>query len=355
MKKIYWGIMLVVLFITGCGKEEAPKVVESKKVVTAPVETREIQDVSSADSVAIPKNKVNHVIDTSGTVQKLYKKNGERVNKGDLIITLKDSTVEAEFRSAKASLEASKSSVIAAENNYQKFQRLYNKQLVSEMEYLVYKTKFTDAQGDYLNKKARYEDAKDNYDKLNRVASIDGILGNLFVKEGNEVVKGDMLFTVIDETEMELSSDFPGKWFSTLKVGGDALVYVSDLDGKEFKGYIKEINPIADPSTKKYKVKIGVPNIDGMIKDGMYAKSIIPAGKRTTLTVPQKSVVVRSLLSYVYLVQEGQAKRLEIATGTVQEPFIEILTDKVKAGDKVIVDGTFGLADGEKVEEVQAK
>ncbi|MGL4688337.1 MAG: efflux RND transporter periplasmic adaptor subunit [Fusobacteriaceae bacterium] len=352
MKSFFYAILMSTLILSGCGgKVEEEKASPAKDVVTTEIKIKEIIDQYDGSAVAVPKNKIDHIMDTTGTIIKLYKKNGDLVKKGDLIITLKDSATEAEYLSAKASLESAKSTFSTTKNNFGKYQILYEKQLISESEYLDYKNRNTDSQGDYLAKKARFADAKDNFDKLKRVALTDGVVGNLFVKIGNDVKKGDLLFTVIDETEIEVSVDFPGKWFSSITLGGEATVEVSDLGGKIFKGYIKEINPVADIETKKYKVKLGVPNIDSSIKDGMYIKATVPAGKRNTLVVPEKSVFVRALLSYVYLEENGVAKRVEVISGTINSPMIEISSVEIKEGDKVVVDGIFGLNDGDKIKE----
>ncbi len=356
MKKFFYAILMSVLILSGCGKKvEEEKIVPPKQVVTMEIKTKEIVDQYDGSAVAISKNKINHIIDTAGTVVKLYKKNGESVKKGDLVIKLKDSTTEADYLSAKANLESAKSTLSTTTNNFKKYQILYDKQLVSETEYLDYKNRYTDSQGAFLAKKAHFEDAKDNFDKLTRVALTDGVVGNLFVKIGNDVKKGNLLFTVVDETEIEVSVDFPGKWFSNINLGGEAVVEVSDLGGKTFKSYIKEINPVADPETKKYKVKLGVPNIDSSIKDGMYIKATVPAGKRNVLVVPEKAVLVRSLLSYIYVEKNGVAKRVEIISGTINSPMIEISSNEIKEGDKVVVDGLFGLNDGDKIKETLEK
>ncbi|MGL5965077.1 MAG: efflux RND transporter periplasmic adaptor subunit [Fusobacteriaceae bacterium] len=361
-KKIASLMLILSLLFTGCKKEakEEVKAEELKKVVATKVVRRELTDKYEADSIAIPKEKVNYIAESSGIVVKLNKKNGDRVKTGDIIIERTDATVEAEYNSARATYQAAKETLQTASKNHDKYKRLYDKGNASEKEYTDVRDRFTDAEGNFLTKKAKFEDVQDRYNKLKRMAKNDGIVGNLFAKVGNKTEKGDILFTVIDETEMEALVDFPGKWFSKLLLGGEATVIIPELENRELKGYIKEINPIADSETKKYKVKIGIPNIDptsqgAMVKDGMYLKAIIPAGKRNALMVPQKSVQVRSLLSYIYLVKDGVAKRIEIIPGTVNAPFVEISSEVLNEGESVVVDGIFGLNDGDKIQEIENK
>ncbi|MCB8651131.1 TolC family protein, partial [Fusobacterium ulcerans] len=72
------------------------------------------------------------------------------------------------------------SSLNIAKNNYQKFESLYEKELVSYLEYIGYENTYVSAKGNYEAAKASYENAKSDYDKLFRKAEIDGIVGNLF-------------------------------------------------------------------------------------------------------------------------------------------------------------------------------
>lgn len=360
MRKVFYGLLVGAIILTGCGKkvEEKVKTVEAKKVISVIADKRVITDTYEGDAVATPKNKIDHLSDSEGNVVKIYKQNGDKVEKGELIVTLRDSKVESNYFSAKASFDSAKASLDVTSNNFKKYQKLYERQLVSESEYLDYKNRYTDAEGNFLAKKATFVDAEDKFKKLTRVAETKGVVGNLFLKEGNEVKNKDRLFTVIDETEMEISLDFPGKWFSKIKLGAEATIKVSDLENKEFKGYIKEINPVADSETKKFKIKVAVPNIESMsngdlIKDGMYVKASIPAGEREVLTVPQQAIVVRSLQNYVFLVKEGESKRVEVTPGTIESPFVEITSENLKLGDRVIVEGIFGLLDGDKIEEIQ--
>lgn len=352
MKKIYLLLLAVALFVS-CGKkdkQEDVKVEEVKKNVrVVDVKKDRIADTYIADSTVVPKEKVDHTIDAEGTVKKIHKKNGDAVKKGEVIVELTDSATEANYLSTKAGLAAAKASYDAAKNNYDKYKILYGKQLVSQLEYLEYQNRFTDAQGKYLAKKAELEDVQDRYSKLTRRADIDGVVGNLYLKLGNKVKAKENLFTVVDDREVEVYVDFPGKWYSRLTPGTEAFIAVSDLGNKEFKGYVSEINPVANAETRKFAVKITVPNRTSEIKDGMYAQAKVPAGDREAMIVPQEAVFVRDLVHYAFIVKEGAAKRIQVEAGAVEEPNIEIMSSDINPGDEVVVEGLFGLSDGDKL------
>jgi RND family efflux transporter MFP subunit len=352
IKKI--GLILsLVIFLVACKKEDAVnknKIEEIRKnVKVVDVKKDKIADTYVSDSIIVPKEKVDHTIDADGKVKNIHKKNGDIVKKGEIIVELTDPTTEANYFSTKAGLAAAKAAFDVAKNNYEKYQILYKKDLVSQLEYLEYKNRFTEAQGKYLAQKAEMEDAQDKYFKLTRRAEIDGVVGNLYLKLGNKVKAKETLFTVVDDRDVEVYVDFPGKWYSRLKPGNIAYIEIPDLDGKEFKGFISEINPVANTETRKFSVKLTIPNPNLEIKDGMYAQARIPAGVREAIVVPQEAVFIRDLIHYAFIAKDGVAKRVQVETGAIEEPNIEIISSSILPGDEIIIEGLFGLTDGDKL------
>ncbi|MGL4997483.1 MAG: efflux RND transporter periplasmic adaptor subunit [Cetobacterium sp.] len=336
MKKGLLILSAAVLLVTACGKkEEVVLEVAKKPIEVVKVFKEEVSDVYTTDGSLVPQEKVDHTLETQGTVASVLKKNGDFITKGELVVKFTDLKVESSYEAAKFNLESTK-------NNYEKFNKLYEKQMVSQLELLSYKDAYTNAVADYTSKKS-------NFDKLTRKSEITGLIGNLSLKSGNIVDANAVIFTVVDENMMEITVDFPGYWLSNIKEGSPVIVTVSDLGGKNFNGVIKSINPIANSETKKFPIKISIDNKSRDLKDGMYTKVVIPTQKRNGLVVPQESVFIRDLLSYVYKIENGKAKRVEVKTGATVKPNIEIISEDLAIGDLVVSNGIFGLSDGDEV------
>ncbi|MGL5703483.1 MAG: efflux RND transporter periplasmic adaptor subunit [Cetobacterium sp.] len=336
MKKGLFILSAAAMLVTACGKKEEAVVEKVKKpVVVSEIVKQEVADVYTTDGSLVPQEKVNHTLDTQGTVAVVLKKNGDFVKKGEVIVRFTDAKVQSSFEAAKFNLQSTK-------NNYEKFNKLYEKQMVSQLEFLSYRDAYTNAVADYASKES-------NFDKLTRKSEITGLVGNLNLKSGNIVEANSTVFTVVDEDMMEITVDFPGYWLNSVKEGSPVTLMVSDLGGKEFEGKIKSINPIADSETKKFPVKLSVDNKSKQLKDGMYTKVVIPTEKRESLVVPQESVFIRDLLSYVYKIENGKVKRVEVKTGATVKPNIEVISNELQVGDLIVADGIFGLADGDEV------
>ncbi|MDP0493621.1 MAG: efflux RND transporter periplasmic adaptor subunit [Fusobacterium sp. JB021] len=339
MKKIILSLSLILTFLfVGCGdkkSENKPKE-QIKYVKTEEVKEREISKIFKSDAVLEAHKIVDHKIEKGGTVVEILKKNGEKVKKGEIIMKLKDTSTEEEYYSTKSLYKV-------AENNYNKFKRLYNKKLISYLEYVNY-------ENNYVTAKANYEKAKDNYEDLFKKAEINGIVGNLFSKIGDELDSNSVLFTIVDDSIIEAYVGFPAEWLNQIKVNGSVNINIPSIN-KKYNGNIVEINPIADKTTKKYMIKVAMNNEDNLIKDGMYSYITVPVGKNKTMTVSDESIFIKDLLHYVYIVRDGVARLVEVEIGSQNTPYTEISSDKIKLGDKVVVKGIFGLEDGMKVKE----
>lgn len=356
IKKITYGLAFSILLLTACGKKENVELEKVKKVVEiSKVERNTISDIYLSDGTLEPREKIEHTLDTQGTVVSILKKNGDFVKKDEVVVTFKDSDAKASYQTAKANYEAAKSNFESSKNNFKKFKTLYDQQMISQIEYLNYKDQYSNAEGEYNSKKAIYEKEKTNFEKLERRADIDGYIGNLNLKSGNIVNSSTSLFTIVNEKKMEVTVDFPGYWLNKLKVGSEVNVYVADLKDKEFKGKIEEINPIANSDTKKFPVKIVIENRDKELKSGMYSKVKISTEKREGILVPQEAVFIRDLLSYVYKIENGKARRVEVVTGATSKPNIEIIRGDLQPEDEVVSEGIFGLSDGDEVEIINKK
>lgn len=355
MKKLLFLALTSALIFAGCGKKEEAKPVEKiKYVVTEPAQMRKMSQIFKTDAVLEPEGKINHKTEKGGTIEKILKRNGDTVKKGELVMELSDSATESTYFSAKANYLSSEASYKIARNNFNKFKALYNKQLISHLEYVEYENAYVNSKGSYESAKASYENAKNDYDKLFRKADIDGVVGNLFGKVGNEVSADEIVFTVVDDDMMESYVGFPAEWLSQIQVGGPVTVEVAAA-GKTVEGKILEINPIADTDTKKYMIKIGIENADKAVKDGMYAYVTVPVGELDVLSIEDSAIFIRELINYVYKVENGVVRRVEVKPGATNLPYTAITSEAVKEGDIIVVDGIFGLEEGDKVQEQVAE
>ena len=362
MKKILTMFLAASLLLVACGKDKEEEKKDTKQEVVATEEQQAVKTVEVAavtkremsklfESSAVwePLAKVDFSTDKGATVEKIYKKNGEYVKKGEVIVKLSDAQTEADFLQAKANYQSATSNYNISRNNYQKFKTLYDKQLISYLEFSNYEATFTSAQGNLEVAKAAYMNAQNSYSKLVARAEISGVVGNLFIKEGNDIAAKEVLFTILNDKQMQSYVGITPEAISKVKIGDEINVRIDAL-AKEYKAKITELNPIADSTTKNFKVKLALDNPDGEIKDGMFGNVIIPVGESSVLSIEDEAIITRDLVNYVFKYEDGKAKQVEVTVGATNLPYTEISSPEVKEGDKIIVKGLFGLQNNDKVE-----
>lgn len=360
MRKLLTILLVTSLLLVACGKNKEAKdtknnaavtetEISAKSVEVAEVTTREMSKLFESSAVWEPLAKVNFSTDKGGTVEKIYKRNGEIVKKGEIIVKLSDAQTEADFLQAKANYQSATSNYNIAKNNYQKFKTLYDKQLISYLEFSNYEATFTSAQGNLEVAKAAYMNAQNSYSKLVARAEINGIIGNLFIKEGNDIAAKETLFTILNDKKMQAYVGVTPEAISKVKIDDEINVKIDAL-AREYKAKITELNPIADSTTKNFRVKLTLDNPDGKIKDGMFGNVVIPVGESSVLSVEDEAIITRDLVNYVFKYEDGKAKQVEVTLGATNLPFTEISSPEIKEGDKIIVKGLFGLQNNDNVE-----
>ena len=159
MKKLLTILLATSLLVVACGKDKETK--DAKNEAAKPVEvsavtTRQMSKLFESSAVWEPLAKVDFSTNKGATVEKIYKRNGEYVNKGEVIVKLSDAQTEADFLQAKANYQSATANYNIARNNYQKFKTLYDKQLISYLEFSNSEATFTSAQGHVAVAKAAY-------------------------------------------------------------------------------------------------------------------------------------------------------------------------------------------------------
>lgn len=362
MKKILTIFLTASLLLVACGKDKEEKKETTKQEATATdeqkslklvevseIKIREISKLFDSSAVWEPLAKVDFSTDKGGTVKKIFKKNGEFVKKGEVIVKLSDAQTEADFLQAKANYQTATSNYNIARNNYQKFKTLYDKQLISYLEFSNYEASYTSAQGNLEVAKAAYMNAQDSYSKLIARAEISGVVGNLFIKEGNDIAAKETLFTILNDSKMQSYVGIAPEAISKVKIGDDIKVRIDAL-GKDYTAKIAELNPIADNTTKNFKVKLVLDNPDKEIKDGMFGNVVIPVGQSSVLSIEDEAIVTRDLVNYVFKYENGKVRQVEVKVGATNLPYTEISSPEIKEGDKIVVKGLFGLQDNDDVE-----
>ncbi len=348
MKKII--LLLILPLIIACGKKDEKTIenVNYKNVKVLDIKETILSKTDQSNGVLEPIKEVSQVTDTGGRIQEVNFKNGDFIKKNQVILKMTDRTTESEFFKTKASYNSSISDYQTKKINFNKYLKLYKEKLVSQDDFLNIKNLYTQATNQMELNKSLFLKAREDYNNLTVKAKISGFLTDMDLKQYQKVDANKTLFTLVDDSTMEVKTSISPNEISSLKLLNNASVTPENSNVK-YLGKVSEINPVADPDTKRFKVKVLINNKNHTLKKGIYTKISINTGEKLGYIVPKESIVVKDLYSYIFIVIDDTVKQIRVSRGYASEKFQEILSNKLPKTFKLVTDGQFLLNDRDPV------
>lgn len=324
------GMDLVPVYADATGNEGSvsidPAMVQSLGVRTATVERGKLwRMINTVGYVAFDERKLSHLhLRTDGWIEKLYiKSDGERVKKGDVLF------------------------------------ELYSRELVNAQEEYLQALR---GSNDYLKRASRdrlealgmstpqIQQVKRNkraYQNVHILASQDGVVDGLNVREGMYVKPATEVLTLADLSSIWLQVDVFERQSDWVAVGQPAEVRLGYLPGREWEGEVEFIYPTIDPMTRTLQARLRFDNPDEALKPDMYANVRIFAGpKDNVLSIPREALIKTGDSQRVIVaLGEGKFRAREVSAGIESGDFVEIISG-LEEGDKVVTSGQF-LIDSE--------
>jgi membrane fusion protein (multidrug efflux system) len=168
------------------------------------------------------------------------------------------------------------------------------------------------------------------------------------ISNGAVVSAGTEIATVSDLSQIKLDFAIPETLLSAVAPGQAIEARAAAYNDQPFRGTIDSIDPVINPETRAITVRAILPNPDRKLLPGMLLTVTVETEARSALSVPELAIVGEGEDSFVYTIEQGQAKRLQVRTGTRQNGRVEIL-EGLKPGQRVVTEGVVKLADGQRV------
>jgi RND family efflux transporter MFP subunit len=337
-------MVAVALGTAGCGEKEAkrgsaggPRRAPRIAVVeTAPVEVGTIARRVTVSGVVEPIRSVGINSQIAGALLAVAVQEGDVVRSGTVLARLDDRELRAQVASASASHEM-------AEANFQRSERLLERQVITAAEYDRDRTAFAAAE-------AQLQQLRTRLDYSTIRAPITGVVTEKRVEAGDIIGVQTRLFTLADVDTMVVRVQVSELDVVQLRPGDAVAVALDAFPGRTLSGRIRRIFPAADPTTRLVPVEVALRQEGERIaRAGFLARIELALGARTdVLLVPASAVVGDASSAAVFVVEDGAALRRTVRTGLNSEGRVEILAG-LKAGDPVVVAGNNGLRDGAEV------
>jgi membrane fusion protein (multidrug efflux system) len=268
----------------------------------------------------------------AGRVAQIGFREGERVAKGQVLVKLDDSVQQADVARARANLTLSKT-------KHDRSQDLRTKGFLSEQALDETLNNLKVAQADAELMEARIS-------KTAIRAPFSGTIGLRQVSVGDYVKEGQDMVNLESIDPLKVDFRVPELALSQVKDGQTIQITLDAIPDKAYDGRVFAINPLIDANGRAIVIRAQVPNRDGKLRPGMFARvKLFTSGNQDTLVVPEESLFPLGDDKYVYKVVDGKAVRQKIVIGQRREGRVEVV-DGLAAEDVVVTAGIIKLREG---------
>ena len=361
------------LSLTACGGREQEE--EQTAVgVAVQVETVTANTIATENKVSgkiSADNESTILIATAAKCTAVYAQAGDQVQAGDILCTLDLGSSLASYNAARISYDSTVQSyqdqkaildkqVSLAADNVNNTKALFEIGAASQLEIdqaeLNYQNAVAGRNSALSQLEAGIQNAKSGLEQLDTALENVDQAGNVIAPQAgtlvtmnaveNSFISNSMPLAVIDGADqMKVTASVSETLVPKLAAGDTADVYVSAID-QSFSATIRSVERAANMQTKLYNVTLTVPADVGGLLSGMFADVTFHTDvSENTIVVPTEAILTSGSTQYVYVVEDGAAKYVEVATGLTGSGVTEI-TSGLTEGQQLVTVGQAYLSDG---------
>ena len=201
---------------------------------------------------------------------------------------------------------------------------------------------------------AQYNSTKEQLEFLEKntyvKAPFSGVIAAKNYEDG-ELYSGQPILVLTQIDKLKALVAIPESYFPKFKAGMKLTLTSEIYPDQEFPATVEVVYPTIDPTSHTFQVKIVIPNGKNLLRPGMYVTTTIGLGKAKTIVAPYQAVekLVGANDRYVFVVENGRAKRVGVELGQRFDQNIELISPEIVDGVEMVVVGQHKLVDGVKL------
>jgi membrane fusion protein, multidrug efflux system len=336
---------------TACEKADTKTVPEEKvyNVQVRPAEKRSLRPFVESIGTLYPNDEVTVSTEVDGILKSVLVDEGAPVSKDMLLAVVDDTDYNLEVKRAEAAVLQGEATLANTRLEFQRKESLYLKDLVPKQDLDNVATRLSLAEAEVDRAKAALALARQKLGKSKVYAPLAGFVRVKRVSRGEFVKNGSPLFMIIQSNPIKLRFTMTEADVGKVKIGQDVSMRVDALPEREFKGEVRTIYPSLDEKTRTLMVEALVPNPEGELKPGLFAKAVLFTGEsRETVVIPITALLYEETRVKAFVEAEGRAKERRLKVGSKYGEFMEIV-DGLAERENVVVAGQQSLSEGVKL------
>jgi membrane fusion protein, multidrug efflux system len=363
--------LTTLLVVSACNRQQPRAVSASAPVAVA---ASVITVAAEPFAITIPvtgtlvsNTRVDVKAEVIGRVTRFDKEEGARVKAGEPVVWVNDENYQLLLRQAEMAVKVAEAGVERAcllqshsRAELERAENLLKSGGITDKDLKATRLAERDAAAQVTLAEAQLAQARAALDVAGKRvrdtvihAPVAGEIQRKVVNPGAYVEAPTHLFTIVDNSRLELESPVAAADLAPIRAGQRVTFTVNSYPGATFAGRVIEMNPAVDEQTRSAKVRVEVINAGGKLKAGMFAEGEILTGVNGSAVVIPAGAVYRddrsAKASYVFVLENGKAARRSVRIGHERDSRLEI-TEGLRPGDQVIGEQNIEIAEGVRVE-----
>jgi len=348
---VFLSMIVLIVILLGTIREKSALIAANKaaevstekppvNAITLTLSPTTITDRINLPGYIEPWTRLKLMARLNGTITEVLANEGDRVKKGDILALIEDD----DFRIAVDRAEAAYN---LAKADYQRDKSIYDKGVIP--------TATLDANRTNLQKaRADYENAKLQLSRTKVTAPMNGIIRRMDAKVGLQLSVGDPIAEILDTDHMKGVIGIPESDVTAVRRLDTVGLTIQALGDKTITGRKYFLSPSPETTARLYNLELEIDNSDGQVLDGMFIRAdVIKKQVNEALVVPFYSVISRNDEQYVFIDQQGVAKKRKVGLGIMEKWMVQVIAG-LEAGDRVLVEGHRDVEDNQKINVIKA-
>jgi RND family efflux transporter MFP subunit len=375
LQRLFWswqGLVirsaLMLVLLSACGEKSDKRAGPAgppPAVVVAPVQQKTVPIYGEYVARTEARESVEIKARVEGYLEKIFFKEGSRVKAGQLLFLIDQRPYKAALQDARGQLAQAQAAAGKAEKDVERLRPLAAADAVPQQDLDKAEAEAQYSRAAIEKAKAAVTQAELDLKFTEIRAPITGIIGKEEVTVGNLVAKDKTLLTTLSSWDpmrvvfsisendyLLLAKRYPeGRERSDTEREAVFELIMADNSIYPYKGKVSFIDRALDLTTGTLKIYVSFPNPDGLLRPGLFARVRVPIEERQdALLVPQKAVQEMQGVQTVLVV--GPENKVALRTVTLGERYQDffIITEGLKTGELVVVEGLQKAIPGQKVE-----
>lgn len=272
-----------------------------------------------------------------GTITRINVKAGQHVSRGQVLVQLDNSVLRQQVAQGEAQLSL-------ASTVYQRQKNLWDQKIGTEVQFLQAKTNYEAGQKQLaaLREQSAMYTIK---------APISGTVDQMDLKLGQVASPGATGIRIVDADNLKVKADVPESYGARVSTGDVVKVVMPDLQDT-ISAKVTFAAKVIDPTSRSFAVEVKLPSKRGLRPNMTALLKIVDRQNNKALVVPVNAIQKAESGDYVFVAQNGTAKKVNIKAGATYGGKTEV-TSGLTVGQQVITAGASELEDGDKVKVAQ--